>query len=129
MTYHFAVASYPQHISKTDLEKPFFVNSEILGMHIRRKKCINYNKFEIATNCVNEIFNLDAYLFFLFPGAKWYYHIIYIVFTCFALFTDYKDDIFKVISNLNVQGYKSGGKIYKFGGKSLKKLTPWSSWS
>ena len=120
MTYHFSVASHPQHISKTDLEKTFFVNSEILGMHIwRGKKRVNYNKFEIATNCVNEIFNLNACLFFIFTGSKRYNHTIYIVFTCFALFIDYKDDNFKVISNLHVQGSKFGGKIYKFGKKSF----------
>ncbi len=38
------------------------------------------------------------------------------MFTYFASFTDYEDDIFEVISNLHVQGSKFGGKIYKFGG-------------
>ena len=39
----------------------YFVNSEILGMHIWRNKRVNYNKFEIATNCVNKIFNQNAF--------------------------------------------------------------------
>ena len=95
------------------------MNSEILEMHIWRKKRVNYNKFEIATNCVNQIFNLKAFFFFLLTGATWYYHTIYLVFTYFASFTDYEDDIFEVISNLHVQRPKFGGKIYKFGGKSF----------
>ena len=40
----------------------------------------------------------------------------------FASFTGYKDDILEVISNLHVQEYKFGRKIYKFGKKSFKKL-------
>ena len=65
------------------------------------------------------------------------------VFTYFASFTGYEDDILEVISYLHVQGSKFGRefdkfgrkidkfgrKIYKFGGKPLKKLTPRSSWS
>ena len=38
------------------------------------------------------------------------------------MFTDYEDDICEDIYNLHVHGSKSGGKIYKFGGKSFKKL-------
>ena len=85
------------------------------------KKRVNYNKFEIATNCVNQIFNLNAFFFFLLTGATCYHLTINLVFTYLALFIDYKDDIFEVISNLHVQGSKFGGKIYKFGGKSKKK--------
>ena len=44
------------------------------------------------------------------------------VFTYFASFTGYEDDIFEVFSNLHVQGSKFGGKFDKFGRKSLKKL-------
>ena len=58
-----------RHVS--DFEKTiFFVNSEILGRHIwREKKLVNYDKFEIATNCVNKIFSLKALFFFLLTGA------------------------------------------------------------
>ena len=84
----------------------------------------------MVTNCINQIFNLNAFFFFLLTGAKWYKHTIYLVYTYCASFTDYEDDIFKVISNLHVQGSKFGGKIYKFGGQSKKKSwTPRSSWS
>ena len=58
-------------------------------------------------------------LFFLMTVATWYYHAICISFTYSASFTGYEDDIFKVISNLQVQGYKFGGKFDKFGGKSF----------
>ena len=44
-------------------------------------------------------------------------HAIHIVFTYFASFTGYEDDIFVVISNLHVQGSKFGGNFYKFGKK------------
>ena len=81
-----------------------------------RKKRVNYDKFEIATNCVNQIFNLNAFFFFLLTGATWYYHTIYLVFTYFASFTDYEDDIFEVIFNLHVQGSKFGRKFDKSGG-------------
>ena len=61
-----------------DLEKNhFFVNSEILGGHIWREKGVNYNKFEIATNCVNQIFNLKSFFFFLLTVQ----HDITILFT------------------------------------------------
>ena len=46
-------------------------------------------------NSVNQIFNPHAFLFFLLTGATWYYHAIYIVFTYFASFTGYADDILK----------------------------------
>ena len=55
--------------------------------------------------------NLNAFFCFLFTGATLYYHTIYLVFRYFASFTDYEDDIFKVISNMHVQGSKFGGKI------------------
>ena len=45
-----------------------------------------------------------------------------LVFTYFASFTNYKDDIFEVISNFPLQESKFGGTIYKFGGKSKNKL-------
>ena len=44
------------------------------------------------------------------------------VFTYFASFTGYADDIFEVISYLHVQGSKFGGKFEKFGGKSFTKI-------
>ena len=72
-------------------------------------------------NSVNQIFNPCAFFFFLLTGATWYYHAIYIVFTYFASFTGYEDDIFEVISNLHVQGSKCGEIFYKFSGKSFKK--------
>ena len=51
-------------------------------MHIwREKKGINYDKFEITTNCVNQIFNLNAFLIFLFTDATWYYYTIFLVIT------------------------------------------------
>ena len=46
-----------------------------------------------------------------------YLHFIYI----FVLFTGYEEDIFEVIFNLHIQGYKFGGKFDKFGKKSFKK--------
>ena len=91
-------------------------------MHVWRKKRVNFDKFEIAKNCVNQIFNLNAFVFFFLTGAKWYYHTIYLVFTYFESFTDYDNDIFEGIFNLHIQGSKFGGKINKFGGKSFKKL-------
>ena len=36
-------------------------------------------------------------------GDTWYYHATNIAFSYFELFTDYKDDILKVISNLHIQ--------------------------
>ena len=77
---------------------------------------------KLQQDCVNHIFNPNAFFFFLLTGATWYYHAIYIVFTYFASFTGYEDDILEVISNLNVQRLKYGGKMEKFGGKSFKKL-------
>ena len=86
------------------------------------KKNLKYDKFEFATNCVNQIFNLIASFFFLLTGVAWYYYTIYLVFTYLALFLEYEDNIFEIISNLHIQGSKFGGKINKFGGKSKTKL-------
>ena len=47
-------------------------------------KRVNYNKFEIATNGENQIFNLNAFLFFLLTGTTWYYHTIFIYFASFT---------------------------------------------
>ena len=101
----------------------FFVNSEILGLQIWRKKNpVNYDKLELWQNSVNQIFNPHAFLFFLLTGATWYYHAIYLVFTYVLSFTGCEYDIFEVISNLHRQGYNFGGKFDKFSGKPFRKL-------
>ena len=69
-----------------------------------------------------QIFNPNAFLFFLLTGDTCYHHAIYMVFTYFAPFTSYEDDFLEVISNLNVLESKFDGKNFKFGGKSFKKL-------
>ena len=75
-------------LSSSDLgKKHFFVNSAILGVQIWRKKCVNYNKFEIATNSVN----LNAFLL-----------TIYLAFTYFALCIDYEDDILFALSRIQI---------------------------
>ena len=59
-------------------------------------------------------------------GATWYYYATYIAFSYFLLFTDYKDDIVKVISNWHIQlqmwESKFGGNIYKKFGEIFEKL-------
>ena len=47
-------------------------------------------------NSVNQIFD-HVHFSLLLTGAKRYYHAICIVFTHFASFTGYEDDIFEVI--------------------------------
>ena len=47
---------------------------------------------------------------------------MHIVFTYFASFASYEDDILENSSNLHVQESKFGKKNYMFGGKSFKKL-------
>ena len=74
---------------------------------------------KLRQNSVNQILNPHALFFFLLTGATWYYHAIYIVFTYFASFTGYEDDIFEVFSNLHVQGSKFGENFDKYGGKSF----------
>ena len=60
--------------------------------------------------------------FLLLTGATWYFLGIYIVFTYFASFTGYEDDIFEFISNFHIQGSKFGKKFDKFGRKSFKEI-------
>ena len=60
--------------------------------------------------------------FFLLTGTTWYYHTLYLVFTYFASFTNYKDDIFEGISNFHFQGSEFGEKNYKFGENLKKKV-------
>ena len=51
-------------------KKTFFVNSKKFGnAHLAGKKHVNYDKFEIATNCVNQKLKLNAFFFFLLTGA------------------------------------------------------------
>ena len=59
-------------------------------------------------------------MFFSFlKGNTWFYTAIYILFTYFASFIGYEDELLEVISNLQVQGAKFGGKMVKYGGKSF----------
>ena len=80
------------------------------------KKCVNYDKIEIAQDCLNQIFNPNA---FFLTGATWYYYAIYIVFTYFAPFTGYEYDFFEVICKFHVQRCKFGRKSKKIGWKSF----------
>ena len=43
---------------------------ENLGIGIWRKKCVNYDKIKIAQHCVNQIFNQNALIIFLFTCAS-----------------------------------------------------------
>ena len=50
-----------------------------------------------------QIFNVNAFFFFISTDATWYYHATFMVISYFELFTDYEDNIFQVISNLHIQ--------------------------
>ena len=76
-------------------------------------------KLKLQQDCVNHIFNPNAFFFFLLTGATWYYHAIYIVFTYLASFIGYEHDILEVISNLNIQRLKLDGQIDKSGRNSF----------
>ena len=52
----------------------------------------------------------NVFFFFISTGATWYYHAIFVVIIYFELFTDYEDDIFKVIFNLHIQLEMWGSK-------------------
>ena len=65
---------------------------------------VKINRFEMQKKF------LRAYIW-NHPGSTWYYYDIYIVFTYFASFTGYEDDIFEGISDLHVQGSQFGGKM------------------
>ena len=84
-------------------------------------KLCNFWNTDLAEDFVNQIFDPWAFFFFLLTGATWYYYAIYVVFTYFASYTGYENDICEVISNLHVQGWKFGGKFEKCGGKSFSK--------
>ena len=74
----------------------FFVNSEILELQMWRKKLINLTNLKLRQNSVNPICYPNALFVFLLTGATLYYHAIYIVFTYFASFTGYEDDMLKL---------------------------------
>ena len=57
------------HISDRLGKNHYIVNSEILGIPMWRKKRRNYDKFEIATNSKNQIFNSCALFFFPLTDA------------------------------------------------------------
>ena len=77
---------------------------------------------KFGQDSVNQLFKPNSFFLFLLIGDSWYYHAIHIVFTCFASFTGYEDEILEVSFNLHVQESKFGGKVYKFGRKYFKKL-------
>ena len=79
----------------------------------------------MGQDSLNQIFNLNAFFFFLLTGATWYYHAVYIVVTYFASFTGFEDNILEVISYLQVLEPKIGGNITSF----ADNLTPRISWS
>ena len=66
---------------------------------------------KLQDNSVNQIFNPNVF-FSLLRGATWYKNTIYILFTYFASFIGYEDDILEVISNLHVPGAKFGRKSF-----------------
>ena len=107
-------------IIRPDLEKNSFLwTLKIWEYRFGGKIAKITTNLKLRQNSVNQIFNLNALFIFLLTSATQYYHTIYLVFTYFALLTDYEDDIFECISNLHVQGSKFGGKINKVGGKSF----------
>ena len=65
--------------------------------------------FKLQQNSVNKILNQYAF-FSLLRCVTWYNNAIYILFTYFASFIGFEDDIVEGISNLNVQKAKFGGK-------------------
>ena len=94
----------------------FFVNSEILGIYIWRTKRVNYDKFKIATNCVNQIFYLNAFFFFLLTGATWYLRILHHLQSMNMAFL--KLFLIGMLKDLNL-----AEKFRNFGRKSFKKLS------
>ena len=69
---------------------------------------------QIFTQCIPFIpFDRCYMILHAMPCHAMPCHAIYIVFTYFASFTVYEDDIFKVNSNIRVQIYKSEGEINK----------------
>ena len=76
-------------------------------------------------NSSNQIFNQNAFFFFLLTGATWYYLTIYIVFTYFASYTGCEDDIFEVISNLNIQGSTFSQKKWQHFAENKKSELWW----
>ena len=76
-------------------------------------------------NRVNKIFNPTAFFFIRLDDIT----NIYIVFTYFASFTGYTDDIFKVFFYLHIHGSNIGRKMDQDGGKSKKNWTSRSLWS
>ena len=107
----------------------FFVNSAILGVQIWQKKCVNYNKFELATKHLKSNIEPKCILFLSFDRC--YMILPYFLLSIYIFWIVYRLSRwhFKVISYLHFQGSKFGGKIYKFSGKSKKKWTLQSSWS
>ena len=79
------------------------------------EKPVNDNKFEIVTKQREQIFNQNAFFFFLLTGDN-------DITMLYTSFTGYEVHIFEVISYLPDQGSTIGGKMDQFGGKSKKML-------
>ena len=103
---------------QTDLEKTIFLwTLKFLEGTFGRKKRVNYDKFEIVTNCYNQLFNLKALCFFLLTGLTWYYHTIY--FSTYLFCIIYR--LWKLFLICTFKDPKFGEKITRFGGKFEEK--------
>ena len=92
-------------------KKKNFLKSKTFEVQIWRKKTHKITtNLNLHRNSVNQVFNPNALFFCFLRGAAWYYNAIYILFTYFASFIGYEDDILEVISNLQLQGAIFGGK-------------------
>ena len=95
-----------------------------------RKKALMTTNLKSQQNRVNQIFNPNAFFFFLLTGyLKGYYHAIYIVFTYYTSFAGYEDDILELFLICTFKDPKLAGKWTNLAENPKKNLTPQSSWS
>ena len=76
---------------KSDFEKNIFLWTLNFWNTNLPEKCVNYDKFEIATKQRESNTLPTCILFLLLTGARWYYHAIYIVFWKLFLIFTFKD--------------------------------------
>ena len=93
--------------------RQFFIQSwKFVNLDFVKKPRKNYSKNYIAARVRKLNIHPKCIFFFLLTSASWYYNFCYKV---FKYLVGYKDDIFQVISKVQIQRSKFGGKLDKFG--------------
>ena len=77
--------TYPNRQGNMELQKTIFLSLlKFLEVRFCGKKLVTFVKFQIATNCINPKFHLNAILFSHSTGVRGYFHDISMIYPWFT---------------------------------------------